>query len=149
MTRSSGLRYKSSRALLCILSMESLAWVVEPLPPRLYDVTTETTMPHLEENLRYAITHEQRCLAEEDFPTAFPVLAHPALAGCRLDRDSRTRDHISYVLACEGGNGTTGRALWDLGKHRITGTLYVKLGGKNMTFQQRLTAEPVAGCAGR
>ena len=139
----------TSRVLLCFLAATSLAGVVEPLPPRLYDVTTETSLPHLEENLRYSITHEKRCLAEPDLSTAFPVLAHPALASCRLDRDGRTRDQIFYVLTCGGGNGTTGRAVWDLGQHQITGTLYVKLGGKNMTFQQRLTAKPVAECARR
>ena len=139
-----------SRTLLFVLVMGSVsASAISPLPPRLYDVTTETSLPHLEENLRYSISHEKRCLAEKDLATAFPVLAHPALANCRLDLDKRAPDHLSYVLNCEGGHGTTGRAQWDLGKHRLTGTLHVKLGGKNMTFQQRVTAEPVAKCARR
>jgi hypothetical protein len=121
-------------ALTCVLVIASLAWAAEPLPARLYEVTSETSMPHLEENLRYSITHEKRCLTEEDLSTAFPVLAHPALASCRLDRESRTPDGISYVLVCGGGHGTTGHAVWNLGERNITGMLYVKLGGKNMTF---------------
>jgi hypothetical protein len=136
-----------SRALLFALAMGPLVSAIEPLPPRLYDVTTETSLPHLEENLRYSITHEKRCLAEKNFSTAFPVLAHPALSGCRLDLAERTADHVSFSLSCTTNHGTTGWARWDLGGHRITGTLQVKLGGKNMTFQQRLIAEPVAECA--
>jgi hypothetical protein len=136
-----------SRVFLFVMAAGPSLSAIEPLPPRLYDVTIETSLPHLEENLRYSITHEKRCLAEKDFSTAFPVLAHPALASCRLDLDGRTSGHISYILSCAGGHGTTGHAEWDLGKHQITGTLYVKLGGKNMTFQQRLTAEAVAAHA--
>jgi len=41
----------------------------------------------------------------------------------------------------------TGSAAWELGEHRITGTLHVKLGGKNMTFHQRLTAIARGECA--
>jgi alkylated DNA repair protein (DNA oxidative demethylase) len=69
----------------------------------LYEVTTELGMPHLEENLRYSITHEKRCLTREGLYHLFPILNHPALAGCRL-------------------------------------------GGKNMTFFQRVTAIPAGRC---
>jgi hypothetical protein len=103
-------------------------------------------MPHLEENLRYAITHAKRCLAERDLPAAFPILEHPALKGCRLDHEARDGERISYDLVCEGGHGTTGQAVWKLGEHQITATLHVKLGGKNMTFYQRLTATPLGSC---
>jgi len=103
-------------------------------------------MPHLEENLRYSVSHTRRCLAQKDFPAAFPVLAHPALKGCRLDHETRKGERISYELICEGGHGTTGQAIWKLGGHQITATLYVKLGGKNMTFYQRLTARPLGPC---
>jgi len=116
------------------------------LAARLYDVTTETGMPHLEENLRYATTHERRCLTEQSFSTAFPILQHPALKGCRLDQQKREGDVISAALICEGGHQTTGEAVWLIGEHQITGTLHVKLGGKNMTFYQRVTAIPVGEC---
>jgi hypothetical protein len=117
------------------------------MPPGLYEVTTETTMPNLEENLRYTTTHERRCLSHEDLSVAFPVLGHPALKGCSLGRESRDGDVVSYTLICEGGHGTTGDARWELGERRIVGTLRVKLGGKNMTFHQRVTAVLIRECA--
>jgi hypothetical protein len=55
-------------------------------------------------------------------------------------------DRLSYVLACEGGHGTTGQAVWDIDANRVRGTLNVKLGGKNMTFYQRITAVPRGRC---
>ena len=119
----------------------------ESVPPRLYQVTTETVMPHLEENLRYAITHDERCMAQQDLATEFPILSHPALKGCALEHENHHDDVISYDLVCAGGHGTTGNANWELGEHHFTGTLNVKLGGKNMTFSQRITAVPEGVCA--
>src|SRR5712691_11343864 len=49
--------------------------------PQLYELTTETSMPHLEENLRYANTTRRQCLALSQLTTAFPILRHPALEG--------------------------------------------------------------------
>jgi hypothetical protein len=115
--------------------------------PGMYAVTTETGMPHLEENLRYSTTHERHCVTEpEALATAFPVLNHVSLKGCRLGNETRQGDTVSYVLACEGGHGTTGHATWELGEHEMIGTLHVKLGGKNMTFYQRVTAVAVGQC---
>ena len=84
----------------------------ETMPARLYEVITETSMPHLEENLRYAVTRENRCLAGEDLASAFPVLKSASLADCRLRPEGRHADAISYLLVCEGGHGTTGNASW-------------------------------------
>jgi hypothetical protein len=119
------------------------------LRPQLYDATTETVMPHLEENLRYAITHAQRCIGEAELATMFPILGHPALADCRLAPAMRSDDGATYDLICEGGHGTTGSATWELGARRLTGTLHVRLGGKNMTFEQRITATPRGECGTR
>jgi hypothetical protein len=124
----------------------SLALASEPLPSGLYEITVETNMPHLEENLRYATTHETRCLRQQDLSTAFPVLQHASLKDCRLEPERRADDAASYRLVCDGGHGTTGNATWTLDAHRITGTLHVKLGGKNMTFSQRWTAVPLGQC---
>ena len=134
--------------LIAALSAASIP-AAETLPARLYDVTTETSMPHLEENLRYAITRENRCLAGEDLASAFPVLQSASLADCRLQHESRHDDVISYVLVCDGGHGTTGSASWRVGEQLMVGTLNVKLGGKNMTFFQRLTAKPVGQCSAK
>ena len=133
--------------LIASLVLCSLAAAAVPLPPGLYDVTVETTMPHLEESLRYATTHEQRCLQGQELTAAFPVLNHASLKDCRLEREERTGDAVSYVLVCANGSGTTGNARWTLGEHRADGTLNVKLGGKNMTFSQRWTAVRLGNCA--
>lgn len=130
------------------LAVASVALASETFTPRLYHLTTETGMPHLEENLRYSITHETRCLAREQLATVFPVLEHASLKGCRLNEEPGQEGQLSYALICEGGHGTTGHATWELGSNRLTGTLNVKLGGKNMTFYQRVTAVPVGECEG-
>jgi hypothetical protein len=113
---------------------------------RLYEVTTETGLPHLEENLRYAVTRENRCLTDEDLASAFPILKHPALADCRLQHERRDAHVDSYVLVCQGSHGTTGNADWRVGEQLLVGQLDVKLGGKNMTFFQRVTARPLGQC---
>jgi hypothetical protein len=119
------------------------------MPARLYEVVTETAMPHLEENLRYAITRENRCLAGDDLASAFPVLKWASLADCKLRDESRHDDAISYLLVCDGGHGTTGSASWRVSEQLMVGTLNVKLGGKNMTFFQRMTAKLLGECPAR
>ena len=122
------------------------ARTAEKMPPGLYEVTTEAAMPNLEENLRYAITHEKRCIIHQGLSTAFPILNHESLKGCKLNKESRSEDAISYLLICENGHGTTGAAQWQLGANPIRGTLDVKLGGKKMTFFQRITAKSLGEC---
>jgi hypothetical protein len=112
-------------------------------PARLYEVITETGMPHLEENLRYAVTRENRCLTDEELASAFPILKSASLADCKLRRQSRVADVDSYLLVCAGGHGTTGNVSWRIGEQLMVGQLDVKLGGKNMTFFQRVTAKPM------
>ena len=124
----------------------AVALMSQNMPAHLYEVTTETGMPHLEENLRYTTTREKVCLMHQSLTTAFPVLDHPALQGCRLQDELRQEDTVSYTLVCEGGHGTTGQAVWHMDAKRITGTLNIKLGGKNMTFYQRVTAVPLGEC---
>jgi Protein of unknown function (DUF3617) len=141
----------AARLALCTLSLISAFTAVsvsasETTPARLYEVITETGMPHLEENLRYAVTRERRCLTEEDLASAFPILKSASLADCGLRHESRHGDAISYLLVCDGGHGTTGSASWRVSERLMVGTLNVKLGGKNMTFFQRVTAKPVGQC---
>jgi hypothetical protein len=119
----------------------------ETMSPQLYEVITETAMPHLEENLRYATTREQRCLAPNELWSAFSILHSAALKDCRLDQESRGQDSVSYALVCTGRHGTTGHATWQLGPTHSTGTLNVKLGGKNMTLSQRITARALGACS--
>jgi hypothetical protein len=123
------------------------AVATEATPLRAYEVTTETGMPHLEENLRYAVVRETRCLDRRDLSSAFWMLKHESLQDCSLNKAADHGDSATYLLVCTGGHGTTGNAVWQLGADRLSGTLNVKLGGKNMTFYQRVVAKPLAQAA--
>lgn len=133
--------------LILTVLIRSSAGAGETMSPQLYEIITETAMPHLEENLRYATTREQRCLEQNGLRSAFPILQYGALKDCRLDQESREKDVVSYALVCKGGHGTTGHASWQLGPTQNTGALYVKMGGKNMTFSQRVTARVLGACS--
>jgi len=97
-------------------------------------------MPNLEENLRYATTRERRCLHAHELASVFPVLQHPSLEGCRLAEESRRGDAIRYRLVCASPGVATGAAWLEGGPGRVAGVLEVKMGGKNMTFAQRIEA---------
>jgi hypothetical protein len=99
--------------------------------PGAYDVTASIEMPHLEENLRYATTRERRCLRADDLAPLFPILQHPSLEGCRLAGD---------LLACASPEVATGAVRLEHARGRVSGVLEVKMGGKNMTFAQRVEA---------
>jgi hypothetical protein len=108
-------------------------------------------MPHLEENLRYTTTHQRSCISGKDLATGFPILNHPTLAGCMLRGESQNGDNkdgtVKFDLSCNVRHGTTGMAVWHIDKQRIRGRLDVKLGGKNMTFSQTVTATVVGHCS--
>jgi hypothetical protein len=138
-------------SLLAVLSLSlipdaPLPRASETMPARLYEVTTETGMPHLEENLRYTTTRARICLTHQALAVAFPILEHPALRGCSLQNEARRGGTVSYTLVCTGGHGTTAEAIWHVEERRIRGTLNIKLGGKNMTFYQRVTAASLGSC---
>jgi hypothetical protein len=114
--------------------------------PVLYDMVTETGMPHLEESLRYTTTREQRCLTRDGLLSFFPILQHESLQDCSLGRPDSNRGVWTMPLLCTGAHGTSGRAQWQFGDGKIVGTLNVKLGGKNMTFYQRVTATRRGEC---
>jgi hypothetical protein len=97
-------------------------------------------MPNLEENLRYTTTHTRRCLDRASPYTASPILDHAALKGRRPIHPTRQEELLYYHLSCDGTHGPTGQAIWRTDQHSIRGTPKVKLGGKNMTFYQRVTA---------
>ena len=118
----------------------------ESFPPRLYQITTETGLPHLEENLRYATTQSKACLGARQLASAFPILQHEALKGCRLDHQLDQSATTTFALTCSGGNETTGSATWRIDDRVIYGTLDVRLGGKNMTFYQRISGRSVGVC---
>ena len=118
----------------------------DPRTSLLYEMITETGMPHLEENLRYAVRKETRCMSPRELSTAFWMLRDVSLHDCALVKATEEADSALYSLKCTGGHGTTGTAIWQLAPDVIRGTLNVRLGGKNMTFYQRITAKHVGDC---
>jgi hypothetical protein len=135
-----------SLTLTALLFVLPSALATEPTS-RLYEVTTETGMPHLEENLRYATRVELACTNARELATAFWMLHDVSLQDCELIQVSEERPTVAlYRLECHGGHGTTGSARWEFGSNTIFGTLDVRLGGKNMTFYQRITAKEVGKC---
>ena len=114
-------------AMLCCKALGA-APAVEP---GAYEVTATIEMPHLEENLRYATTRERRCLPGDDFASFFPILQHPSLEGCRLAGER---------LVCARPEVATGAVRLEHAPGRLSGVLEVKMGGKNMTFAQRVEA---------
>jgi hypothetical protein len=135
-----------SKAFALCLSMLACTAAAQPYAPRLYETTVETGLPHLEENLRYATTRSTMCLGRQELATAFPILRHEALKGCRLDQERQSDDLIVFALHCEGGSSTSGAALWQFDDRGIRGTLDVKLGGKNMTLYQRMSGRAIGAC---
>ncbi len=118
----------------------------EAAPSGLYEMRTETGMPNLEDNLLYAVVTERRCLNPRELSGAFWMMSDVSLQDCTLVKTEQTDDASTYALKCEGGHGTSGHARWQLGPDAIVGPLDVRLGGKNMTFFQRITARPVGRC---
>lgn len=121
-------------------------YATEPLPAQLYEVTTLTGMPHLDENLRYATVTQRRCVDPQDLSRLFWMLDDVSLQDCKLIKSAQSATDAAYRLQCSGGHGTTGRAAFALRPEAIDGTLDVRLGGKNMTFWQRISARPVGPC---
>ena len=129
-------------SLLC-----TVAWASgEAVEAGSYEITAEIAMPHLEENLRYATTWERRCLRARELSSVFPILHHPSLEGCNLDSERRRGDTIRYRLVCASPQVATGTARLDAGPGRIAGVLEIKMGGKNMTFAQRIEAVRQGEC---
>ena len=118
----------------------------EALSPRQYEVTTDTGMPHLDENLRYARRTERQCLDLQDLSSAFWMLQDVSLQDCTLVKTHQSAEEAEYLLQCRGGHGTTGKASWQLGPGELRGALHVRLGAKNMTFYQRIIARPAGTC---
>jgi hypothetical protein len=128
------------------LGASSLAATLS-VEPGLYEVTSQTVMPHLEEALRYATTTSRHCLGTQEAAALFPLLRHEAFAGCSLQRDAVTDAEDHFVLRCDNPQAATGVAHFTLESRGFHAVLHVKMGGKNMTLSQRLTAPRVGACA--
>lgn len=108
------------------------------LAPGHYEVVAQTILPNLEESLRYATTRSQRCLGNEPVDTLFPILLHPAFAGCTLVRQVARRDEWVFTLQCANAEAASGTANLLVEAQRFDATLDLKMGGKNMTLSQRV-----------
>jgi hypothetical protein len=114
--------------------------------PGLYEIDTQVLMPNLEENLRYADTQVRRCIRRNTVSDLFPVLQYTLLNGCTLAAGKQRGDTVIYSLVCKGSNGTTGTARLQSQANAVDGTLKIKMGGKNMTFSQRIEAMRQGEC---
>jgi hypothetical protein len=118
----------------------------DAVEPGRYEIVAQIVMPHLEESLRYATTRERRCLRADEPAAVFPILQHPSLEGCKLAGEQRRGDTIRYRLVCASAQVASGAARLDQGPGRIAGILEIKMGGKNMTFAQRVEAVRQGEC---
>jgi Protein of unknown function (DUF3617) len=129
------------------LCTSSLAATVS-VEPGLYELTAQTILPHLEENLRYATTRHRQCLGTQEASALFPLLRHEAFAGCSLVHESSSGAEAHFSLRCSNPQAATGAAHFEVQSSGFQATLYVKMGGKNMTLSQRLNAPRLGACAG-
>ena len=128
------------------LCTSSLASTVN-VEPGLYELTAQTVLPHLEENLRYATTHSRQCLGTQEASALFPLLRHEAFAGCVLEHESTSEDEAHFSLRCSNPQAATGAAHFALQPGGFRAVLQLKMGGKNMTLSQRLSASRLGACA--
>lgn len=141
--------FKRRRIILPLAAslFATAAWTrSEAVPPGVYEINTQTLMPHLEENLRYANTRERRCIHDQTASGFFPILRHHSLTGCNLATGHRSGDTTYYPLVCDSAQETTGFAELHIVANRIDGELQIQTGGKNMTFSQRIKATRRGDC---
>lgn len=112
-----------------------------------YELASQMQMPHLEE-MRRMVTRETRCIAPNDVRALFPVMRQPALRGCEFGYATRHDARTRLVLVCASARVATGTAELRPAARGLIGHLQIKMGGKNMTFSQRVEATRVGDCDG-
>ncbi len=116
------------------------------LPAGAYTLAAQTLMPHLDE-MRWVVRREERCYGGGDaLPSLFPVMRQPALTGCSLGAGERDGERLRYVLICASPRVATGSAEILPTTRGAVGKLEVRMGGKNMTFSQRVEATRHGDC---
>jgi len=117
------------------------------LPAGAYTLAAQTMMPHLDE-MRLLVRHEERCFDGSDaLPSLFPVMRQPALTGCSLGLGTQDGERLRYVLVCASPRVATGSAEILPTTKGAIGKLDVRMGGKNMTFAQRVEMIRHGDCA--
>ena len=112
----------------------------------LYELETQTLLPHLDE-MRRNITTTTVCLKNDGLKQLFPILAQPGLKDCFFRRHTTEKDTTFFLLQCPGLNGAQGRATLQEQGNRLKASLDAKLGGKNMTFSQTTKAKRLGVCS--
>jgi hypothetical protein len=137
-----------TRFSVCVGSVAWASLLASPLvlSPGTYELTVETLLPHLEENLRYATTRQRLCLGTQDAATLFPILRHAAFTGCALSGGQLIEGRLEYTLACKNPQAASGFAQLSVSPARVDGVLEIKMGGKSMTLSQRITGPRVGAC---
>ena len=138
--------------LVAVAITYPLAVSAEPhLYSGMYQVNTQLIMPNLENNLRHAQTQARHCLSQDaisdHIELFFPILNHDSLSGCRL-MQTRVLNNtkIALQLICKSTQVATGAATLTFKPAQIVGSLEIQMGGKNMTFSQRMQAMRQADC---
>jgi len=131
---------------LTVLWTSSLSATLS-VEPGLYELTAQTVLPHLEESLRYATTRTRQCLATQEASALFPLLRHQAFSGCSLELESASEAEAHFSLHCSNPQAATGAAHFALQPGGFQAVLDLKMGGKNMTLSQRLSAPRLGACS--
>jgi len=114
--------------------------------PGVYAVTTETSLPNLNESLRYATTTTNQCLHEQEASSLFPILSQVSFVGCNLVGNQSDTEHSDFDLVCNNSQAATGTARFIISASTFRASLDVKMGGKNMKFSQRISARRIGPC---
>ena len=115
------------------------------IKPGAYEIASQIVMPHLEE-MRRITKRELRCLRGDEPSALFPVMDQRALTGCELGYAARDADVFHYVMVCQSDLVATGTAEFNATPNHVSGTLNIKMGGKNMTFSQHVKATWQGAC---
>lgn len=113
-------------------------------PPGEYRIEAQIDMPHLRDNLKGTDTTDLVCV--ERAGDLFPALSNPVFAQCNLGREERLGRDSLRLLTCSGAGGTAGAALVRRDSDEVQAVLVVRMGGKNMTFSQRVQGQRRGTC---
>ena len=111
----------------------------------LYELETQTLLPHLDE-MRRKISTATICVKKDNLKQLFPIFTQPGLRDCYFRQYAAEKDLTLFQLQCPGQNGARGRAKLERQTAGIKASLDAKLGGKNMTFTQFTRAKRVGVC---
>ena len=136
----------------CVASLGAGAGRAAPLEsgftPGLYEIELRIGMPHV---LRVGESRQlRRCLsaAELESGSAFFVLSENPLGACKLV-DYRAAGGVArYRIVCPGANAAGAEGMFDRTAAGYRGTIWMQMGGKNMTMYETQVATRIGECDG-